>query len=142
MNTNTTTTRGLKNNNPGNIRKSNQIFRGEIQQSTDTQFKQFVNIEYGYRAIFVLLQTYILVHELNTITKIIQRYAPSNENNTQQYINTVSKQTNIKPDEIIHVYDKDKLIKIVEAISYVENGTKPNINEIKRAYKLYKLNNL
>jgi hypothetical protein len=45
---------------------------------------------YGYRAGFVILHTY-LVHGLNTIEKIIVRFAPPTENNTENYITSVEK---------------------------------------------------
>lgn len=35
------TPRGLRNNNPGNIRLSSTKYQGEVQPSQDTAFKQF-----------------------------------------------------------------------------------------------------
>lgn len=46
------TPRGLRNNNPGNIRLSSTKYQGEVQPSQDTAFKQFESMAYGYRAIF------------------------------------------------------------------------------------------
>lgn len=50
--------RGLRNNNPGNIRKNNLKYDGEFCPSADDQFKQFKEMAYGYRAIYVILYTY------------------------------------------------------------------------------------
>ena len=50
--------RGLRNNNPGNIRRSKVRYRGEVHPSQDPEFRQFSAPEWGYRAIFVLLDTY------------------------------------------------------------------------------------
>ena len=47
--------RGLDNRNPGNIRRSRVRYRGEVQPSGDADFKQFESMEWGYRAMFVLL---------------------------------------------------------------------------------------
>ena len=44
--------RGLRNNNPGNIRKNSDVFQGE-KTSSDKEFKQFKSMAYGYRAIFI-----------------------------------------------------------------------------------------
>ncbi len=123
-------------NNPGNIRLSKVKYAGELSPSVDPYFKQFVSMPYGYRAMFVLLQSYAK-HGYNTIAKIINRYAPDNENNTAAYIDYVSKKVLHKnPDEIIDVNDKQTAIKLVYAISKMENGTKPDMNEIKKGWKL------
>ena len=50
--------RGLRNNNPGNIRISPTRYKGEIVPSSDRAFKQFKSRGWGYRAIFVLLESY------------------------------------------------------------------------------------
>lgn len=47
--------RGLRNNNPGNIRRNSDVFQGEIRPSKDKSFKQFETMPYGYRAIFRIL---------------------------------------------------------------------------------------
>ena len=49
--------RGLRNNNPGNIRKNSDVFQGE-KTSSDREFKQFKSMAYGYRAIFKILLNY------------------------------------------------------------------------------------
>jgi hypothetical protein len=76
--------RGLRNNNPLNIRHSADRFRGEIA-GTDKSFKTFSSLAYGYRAAFVILGTY-LSQGCNTIEKIISRWAPPAENDTESYI--------------------------------------------------------
>ena len=51
--------RGMRNNNPLNIIKSEKInWQGEVKPSTDPNFAQFETLEYGLRAAFKLLQTY------------------------------------------------------------------------------------
>lgn len=44
------TARGLRNNNPGNIRINDDLFQGEVRPSKDKSFKQFETMAYGYRA--------------------------------------------------------------------------------------------
>ena len=50
--------RGLRNNNPLNIRHSADSFQGEIK-GEDKAFKTFISMAYGYRAAFVTLATYL-----------------------------------------------------------------------------------
>ena len=64
-------TRGLRNNNPGNIRINGDLFQGEVRPSKDKSFKQFETMAYGYRAMFVILRNYIRNYKLDTIRKMI-----------------------------------------------------------------------
>lgn len=134
-----TMTRGYRNNNPGNIRLTYRdgkkyYWKGEID-GTDTAFKTFKNIAYGYRAIFALLKEYI-GKGYNTIEKIISRYAPSSENNTNAYVSTVTKRVGITKDTKIAASDLVTLTKLVSAISYVENGLPANEVDIEEGKKL------
>lgn len=112
--------RGLRNNNPGNIRNSTDKFLGEVA-STDTEFKQFSTMAFGYRAIFKILQTYI-GRGVNTIEKMINTYAPPTENFTESYIQQVSNASAKNRSEVIGSTDYNTLTEIVKAISRVENG--------------------
>lgn len=127
--------RGLDNNNPGNIRKGGDTFQGEKLPSTDKAFKQFTTLAYGYRAMFVTLASYLLgMH--NTIEKIISRWAPDSENNTDEYIKTVSKLSKVKPDKVLTHCDGKLFIDIVAAMSQVENGTPADKKEVLAGFKL------
>jgi hypothetical protein len=127
--------RGIRNNNPLNIRIGN-VWLGEVQENTDLEFEQFVSMEYGLRAAFVLLRRYIKHYKLNTINKIIQRWAPSNENNTSKYSLTVCKRTGISGDEIIDFYDRDVMCSIVKAMAYVECGVELDDVKLREGYAL------
>ena len=67
--------RGLRNLNPGNIRRSSVRYKGEKSHSTDSAFKQFESLEAGYRAMFVLLHTYFvrLFRVMPLLLRTIQR---------------------------------------------------------------------
>ena len=82
--------RGLSNRNPGNIRQSAVRYKGEVRPSRDPAFKQFESMPWGYRAIFVLLDTYRIRHGLDTIRGMISRWAPPSENRTEAYIRAVA----------------------------------------------------
>ena len=114
--------RGLRNNNPLNIRISTDKFVGEIQPSGDKAFKQFDTMAHGYRAAFRVLRTYINNYKCDTIRKIISRWAPETENHTLAYVMTVSDRAGISPDEPISADNREMMIRIVAAMSYVENG--------------------
>lgn len=129
-------TRGYINNNPGNIRLNGEKWKGEVLPSKDTDFKTFSSIAFGYRAIFVLLRTY-LNNGLNTIEKIITTYAPSSENDTRAYINSVVHTTGIPKDKVLNFINPEEMIKVVEAISLVENGIRADATEVKQGYNLF-----
>ena len=130
-------TRGYKNNNPGNIRLTPDTWQGEIK-GDDKDFKKFKSMSYGYRALFILLRTYIQNRGYNTIRKIISVYAPTNENDTQSYISSVSRRTGIDPDEELDINNSLDIKNIVAAISYHENGIAPDLQQIDDGYKLFK----
>ena len=50
--------RGIRNNNPCNIRLSRTTYKGEVNPSSDKAFKQFESMAYGYMAVFVTLRHY------------------------------------------------------------------------------------
>lgn len=127
-------TRGYRNNNPGNIRLTASKWKGEID-GTDTAFKTFKSMPYGYRALYALLKEY-MGKGYNTIDKIINRYAPGNENNTEAYIQTVEKKTGINRHTILTFVEKNNITNLVAAISYVENGVSPDLKDIEGGYKL------
>ena len=82
MNDNRPLSRGLRNRNPGNIRRSGVRYKGECARSTDAEFRQFESMEWGYRAMFVLLDSYSR-KGYRTIRQMISRYAPPIENHTE-----------------------------------------------------------
>ena len=93
-------TRGIRNCNPLNIRRSSDQWKGLCAQQTDTAFCQFKQMEYGWRAALILLtRTYYRKYRLYTIRKIVEKWAPPTENNTEAYISNVSATTGIGPDD-------------------------------------------
>lgn len=128
--------RGISNCNPGNIRRSGDVFQGEIIPSKDAKFKQFQNMAYGYRAMFKLLSTYYRAYSLKTIRQLVTRWAPNNENNTAAYITLVSSYTGIAADAPLQ-FTEGEMTKIVAAMSRVENGREANMVEVADGWRLY-----
>lgn len=91
--------RGVRNNNPINIRQSKfNDWLGKLKNPTDSAFEQFEYLAYGLRASLILLSNH---HNKgsNTITKIIKKIAPPNENNTSKYIDFVASYTGLDKNE-------------------------------------------
>lgn len=129
-------TRGYRNNNPLNIRISTDKFQGEVQPSQDKAFKQFETAAYGYRAAFRILRTYINSYGLNTIRKIISRFAPANENHTENYIRVVSERSGIPADDPVYADSREMMIRIVAAMSFVENGVEAKMSDVIQGWEL------
>ena len=128
--------RGILNNNPCNIRISTDKFQGEIQPSGDKEFKQFETMAYGYRAAFRVIRTYINNYKCDTIRKIISRFAPSNENHTENYIKVVSERSGIPENDRVYADNREMMVRIVAAMSYVENGREAEMADVIRGWEL------
>lgn len=128
-----TTPRGIRNNNPLNIRIGN-TWLGEVPNPTDSEFEQFVSILYGLRAAFYILRRYIRRYGRNTPQKIIAAWAPSSENNTVAYVASVCQRARIVADEVIDYANKDIMCRLVEAMAYVECGRAIDMKTIEKAY--------
>lgn len=126
--------RGLRNNNPLNIRHSADRFQGEIA-GHDKSFKSFSSLAYGYRAAFVILGTY-LSQGCNTIEKIISRWAPPAENNTDSYIFQVEKYSGVPRNKVLTPAGGAEFIMIVAAMSFVENGQNADIAQVQAGFNL------
>lgn len=115
--------RGIRNNNPGNIRHSGNRWQGMSAQQTDPAFVQFDSPEYGIRALSKLLDTYSKTYGLNTVRGIINKYAPAVENNTGSYVAAVAAALGVSPDSQINV--QERKADMVQAIIKHENGIQP-----------------
>jgi len=82
--------RGIRNNNPLNIRLTATRWVGMRANQTDKGFCQYCSMAYGWRAAFMLLFSYYHKHGLKTVRDIISRWAPpSDGNDTEKYIRSV-----------------------------------------------------
>ena len=119
----TSGSRGIRNNNPGNIRKSSSIWAGQAppEAQSDPAFVIFTAPEYGIRAMAKILKTYFS-RGVDTIEKVISTWAPETENNTGAYIAAVTKSAGIPASARLSSADLSRLI---PAIIQHENGTQP-----------------
>lgn len=114
--------RGIRNNNPGNIRRSSIDWRGEVATGDQT-FEVFDTPEQGIRALGKILRNYQRKYGLNTVRGIINRWAPPTENNTDAYVQHVAEAVGADPDEPINV--DATLSLLVSSIILHENGINP-----------------
>ena len=126
-------TRGLRNNNPLNIRHSQDQWQGAATTQTDTAFVQFRSMAYGYRAAWKTLDTYNLrfrrEHKPYNVRNIIARWAPPSENDTDAYVRAVVKLSGLGGNENIprpHRYRNferlEKTARLIAAMTCVECG--------------------
>jgi len=123
--TNKAPSRGIRNNNPGNLRRSEDPWQGLAETQTDTDFFVFQSPIYGIRALARTLIKYQDQHGLRTIRQIIGRWAPSVENDTVAYIRSVSEETGFAPDVVLDMHKYEHLKALVTAIIHFENGQQP-----------------
>ncbi|WP_408612234.1 hypothetical protein [Leclercia tamurae] len=120
--------RGIRNNNPGNLEAS-WAFTWQGQNGTDGRFATFASPEHGIRALGVNLLAYQR-RGLDTISKIINRWAPPQDNNnTTAYIQSVSQALGVTPTTRIDVTSPDVLTALSKAIIQHENGSVPFSDE-------------
>lgn len=92
--------RGIRNNNPGNIRLTNDRWVGQVD-GDDKEFVTFDQMENGARAQMIVLRNYIR-NGFNTIEKITKRYSPPSDNNpTEELIKVYSTRLGVRPNQVL-----------------------------------------
>lgn len=117
--------RGLRNHNAGNLRKSADKWQGLAVNQPDSDFFTFKAPEWGIRALARTLITYQDNYGLDTVRKIISRWAPPNENDTPAYVASVSSQMGVHQDATLDVHIYGFMLPLVKAIIRHENGEMP-----------------
>lgn len=121
--------RGIRNNNPGNIRYTGTAWQGLATPPSDGAFCIFTEAKYGLRALAILLRNYKRYYGICTVASIINRYAPSVENNTRSYIQSVCKATGFSESEQLDTESAVVLLPLIKAIVKHENGQQPYTDE-------------
>ena len=114
-----TETRAERNLNPGNLE-----FRGQAGATAEPgsgRFAQFQSAGQGVAALVKQLQRYGM-RGLDTLSEIVNTYAPSSENNTQAYIGALSKQLGVGADQQLDLGNAQTLENLVRGISRHEAG--------------------
>ena len=123
--------RGLRNRNPGNVKRSSSSWLGKIPhaQSTDSTFEQFTDAKYGIRVIAYLLLKYQRDKGKKTIRQLIGEaggWAPTNtDKNPSSYATWVAAQLGVSETAALDLYAGRNLERMVTAIIQFENGQQP-----------------
>lgn len=119
----TNATRGIRNNNPGNIRLSSTVWAGQVPagEQTDKEFVQFTDPVYGIRAMAKIFKNYF-ARGVVTLAQVAATWAPPSENDTQAYIESLKKQTGFDPNSRLSPAD---LPAVIPAFIHQENGAMP-----------------
>ena len=109
--------RGIRNNNPCNIRwYAINNWVGQVGKD-ESGFCIFDKPENGLRAAFILLRK-----GPRTVKGIVERWAPPSENNTQAYIDFVCKRLGVTQDNHLYLTVDDTMVALAKAIVRFENG--------------------
>lgn len=128
--------RGLRNNNPGNIRRSKDNWQGLAKKQTDPDFFQFESIAWGYRALMKTLQTYRRKYGLQTIAEMIARWAPADENDTAAYVRAVCREMQVPESYVPDIDDRGTMCALTASISRVENGVPAVMKDVEEGWEL------
>ena len=118
--------RGIRNNNPLNIRRTSTRWAGQIASDTERAFVVFMDMAHGVRAAAKVIQNYQRLYGINTVRRLIERWAPPNENHTPAYIVAVAAALGVGQDDTLDLAAHDILYKLIPAMSRVENGRRPD----------------
>lgn len=135
---------GLRNNNPLNIRNvEGTHWRGEAPSlrrggGGEAAFVRFISMEWGIRAACCILRTYAKRYKAVCVQDIVRRWAPPNENDTEQYIRNVCQWTGFGGLQRLTEKEWPLLIK---AMARQECGIAPDDATIERGCRLYKQEN-
>ena len=113
--------KGIRNNNPGNLRYVAAIQWKGLTGQDSSGYATFDTAEDGVRALGHNLRSYI-ARGLLTVSQIISTWAPSTENDTGAYIADVAQRLGVDPDQALNV---GFIPALAVAIVYHENGENP-----------------
>lgn len=122
------TPRGIRNNNPGNIEFAHQ--KGAVLEPASAsvpkpRFAKFDTAEEGLVCLRDQLVRYYTVYRLHTVSEMINRWAPTSENNTASYVAGVARGIGVGGDTVLTVLNADILTGLMNAIIRYENGMNP-----------------
>jgi len=122
--------RGIRNHNPGNIRRSKTPWQGLADDQPDPEFFRFRAPEWGIRAMARILITYKDKHRIKRLRTVVKRWAPPVENDTQAYIDHVAFATGLDPDAALDLHSYAHVRPLIEAMILHENGRQPYSAEV------------
>lgn len=103
----------------------------DVYKTKSGYFAEFVDPYYSIRAAALSIENYkinkkALLDKYDngklTIWSFVNIYAPSTENDVQNYVNSLVRQTGISAHEEITLTNKEQFVKIIKAIALMETG--------------------
>ena len=130
--------RGLRNNNPLNIRyMKKNAWKGRTREKKDAEFEEFVGMNWGYRAAFLILYKYMTVYRLRTVFQICARWAPLNDNNdTMSYVRFVCNRLGCSQNDELAFIDVERMVCLAAAMTEIECGVEADKRQIISGYVL------
>ena len=131
---------GQRLHNPLNIRyNALNRWKGLVSENpSEKGFCRFTSDEYGLRAAIIILKNYIVRHQIDTPRKIIERWAPPSENDTELYVAIACGRTRLLPDQHLSP-DGPELSHLVSAMALQETGMRfvpAYVMQIREDYKI------
>ncbi|HUX55766.1 MAG TPA: hypothetical protein VMV77_02255 [Bacteroidales bacterium] len=128
--------RGMRNNNPFNMNKTDSLWLGLVPGS-DVRFASFIDLEHGVRAGLINLFNGYFSRNL-TLRQIVGKYAPASDNNNElAYVEAIRKKTGIIGEQ---VPSKGQWLSVASAILFHENGFEVmNVDQLKEVVIKFKL---
>lgn len=122
--------RGVRNNNPCNLRYGSD-WLGMVKDSKerDRSFCVFKSAKMGIRAAAKLFLNYGRFYDICTVRGIIDRFAPPEENDTTAYIEDVCKRTGFGREERLDLHNGEVMLSLLKAVIRHENGYQPYSDE-------------
>ncbi|MEN4559663.1 hypothetical protein ABEG45_23130 [Pantoea agglomerans] len=130
--------RSFRNNNFGNLNYVGQ--EGASLEAKngkgEARFAKFNTPEEGFRALANQLTSYSEgtskaagYQKLNTVQDIIKLYAPESENNTSQYVDSLSKKLGVRGDQQLDLKDPKVMTQMMRGIATIEGGNPQVTND-------------
>ena len=114
--------RGIRNNNPGNLVYTEDRWEG--MSGSDGRFVIFSYMEYGVRAMAIVVTNYCTLYSLCTVGEVVNRWAPASENSVKDYLLSIQQYGGLSPDDEVDMKN------LIRAMVIHENGMQLSENTI------------
>lgn len=94
-------------------------------------------MDWGYRAMFLIIHNYDQLYGINTLDKIIERWAPPVENDTRLYIKAVAMRLGVDSRAYIDSLNAEVMQGMVSAMTRIECGVVADRDAVSRGWDLF-----
>lgn len=114
--------RGIRNNNPGNIRSVPAMLWYGERLPSDDGYARFNTSHNGIRAMLINLYHYYALDGCITYADGCKRWAPRNENDTAKYTADICGKLNVAATDVVPYTHEFCVVEFAKAIIWMENG--------------------